>query len=113
MRYQYPFPNLRIPSDLGDLEIWPFCQRAWRNLAPKSVCQSKIADDYTTQAPGPEEADADAGPKNRNCPPDICKAIFRKLQRMTVFQHPTVRTLKATTIAARRPCWMPITMMPR
>jgi len=37
-------PDLRIPSDWG-LEIGVLSE-AWRNLAPRSVCQVEIADDY-------------------------------------------------------------------
>ncbi|WP_224825093.1 glycosyl transferase [Cognatishimia sp. MH4019] len=86
-------PDLRIPSDWG-LEIG-LLSEAWRNLAPRSVCQVEIADayDHKHQTLSPE--DANAGLNRMST--DICKAIFRKLAADgTIFTHNTFRTLKAT-----------------
>lgn len=86
-------PDLRIPSDWG-LEIGVLSE-AWRNLAPKSVCQVEIADayDHKHQVLSPE--DATAGLNRMST--DICKAIFRKLAADgTVFTTHVFRTLKAT-----------------
>ncbi len=86
-------PDLRIPSDWG-LEIGVLSE-AWRNLAPKSVCQVEIADDYDHKHQDLSEADADAGLNRMST--DICKAIFRKLAADgTVFTPNVFRTLKAT-----------------
>jgi glucosyl-3-phosphoglycerate synthase len=85
-------PDLRIPSDWG-LEIGVLSE-AWRNLAPKSICQVEISDayDHKHQALSPEDA---ATGLNRMST-DICKAIFRKLAADgTVFTQNTFRTLKA------------------
>ena len=85
-------PDLRIPSDWG-LEIGVLSE-AWRNLAPKSVCQVEIADDYDHKHQDLSEADADAGLNRMST--DICKAIFRKLAADgTVFTPNVFRTLKA------------------
>ena len=86
-------PDLRIPSDWG-LEIGVLSE-AWRNLAPKAVCQVEIADayDHKHQELSPEDA---ASGLNRMST-DICKAIFRKLAADgTVFTNNVFRTLKAT-----------------
>jgi glucosyl-3-phosphoglycerate synthase len=86
-------PDLRMPSDWG-LEIGVLSE-AWRNLAPKAVCQVEIADayDHKHQDLSPEDA---AHGLNRMSV-DICKAIFRKLAADgTVFTPNTFRTLKAT-----------------
>ncbi|WP_416883553.1 glycosyl transferase [Marivita sp.] len=86
-------PDLRIPSDWG-LEIGVLSE-AWRNLAPKAVCQVEIADayDHKHQALSPEDA---ATGLNRMST-DICKAIFRKLAADgTIFTPNVFRTLKAT-----------------
>ena len=86
-------PDLRIPSDWG-LEIGVLSE-AWRNLAPKAVCQVEIADayDHKHQELSPEDAEAGL---NRMAT-DICKAIFRKLAADgTVFTPNVFRTLKAT-----------------
>ncbi|MCG7572021.1 glycosyl transferase [Phaeobacter sp. CNT1-3] len=86
-------PDLRIPSDWG-LEIGVLSE-AWRNLAPKAVCQVDISDayDHKHQDLSPEEA---ATGLNRMST-DICKAIFRKLAADgTVFTANVFRTLKAT-----------------
>lgn len=86
-------PDLRIPSDWG-LEIGVLSE-AWRNLAPKAVCQVEIADayDHKHQALSPEDA---ASGLNRMST-DICKAIFRKLAADgTIFTNNVFRTLKAT-----------------
>lgn len=86
-------PDLRIPSDWG-LEIGVLSE-AWRNLAPKAVCQVEISDtyDHKHQELSPEEA---AKGLNRMSV-DICKAIFRKLAADgTVFTANVFRTLKAT-----------------
>ncbi|MCR9109108.1 glycosyl transferase [Marivita sp. XM-24bin2] len=86
-------PDLRIPSDWG-LEIGVLSE-AWRNLAPKAVCQVEIADayDHKHQALSPEDA---ATGLNRMST-DICKAIFRKLAADgTIFTTNVFRTLKAT-----------------
>lgn len=86
-------PDLRIPSDWG-LEIGVLSE-AWRNLAPKAVCQVEIADayDHKHQDLSPEDA---AQGLNRMST-DICKAIFRKIAADgTVFTANTFRTLKAT-----------------
>ena len=86
-------PDLRIPSDWG-LEVGVLSE-AWRNLAPKAVCQVEIADayDHKHQTLSPEDA---ATGLNRMST-DICKAIFRKLAADgTVFTSNVFRTLKAT-----------------
>ncbi|GGC13041.1 glycosyl transferase [Marivita lacus] len=86
-------PDLRIPSDWG-LEIGVLSE-AWRNLAPKAVCQVEIADayDHKHQALSPE--DAETGLNRMST--DICKAIFRKLAADgTIFTTNVFRTLKAT-----------------
>ena len=86
-------PDLRIPSDWG-LEIGVLSE-AWRNLAPKAVCQVEIADayDHKHQSLSPEDA---ATGLNRMST-DICKAIFRKLAADgTIFTTNIFRTLKAT-----------------
>ncbi|UWR25860.1 glycosyl transferase [Sulfitobacter sp. S223] len=86
-------PDLRMPSDWG-LEIGVLSE-AWRNLAPKAVCQVEIADayDHKHQDLSPEDA---ANGLNRMSV-DICKAIFRKLAADgTTFTPNTFRTLKAT-----------------
>ncbi|MEL6572538.1 MAG: glycosyl transferase [Pseudomonadota bacterium] len=86
-------PDLRIPSDWG-LEIGVLSE-AWRNLAPKAVCQVEIADDYDHKHQELSPQDADAGLNRMST--DICKAIFRKLAADgTVFTPNVFRTLKAT-----------------
>ncbi|WP_171101989.1 glycosyl transferase [Ruegeria sp. HKCCD7255] len=86
-------PDLRIPSDWG-LEIGVLSE-AWRNLAPKAVCQVDISDayDHKHQDLNPDEAHAGLNRMST----DICKAIFRKLAADgTVFTPNVFRTLKAT-----------------
>jgi glucosyl-3-phosphoglycerate synthase len=86
-------PDLRIPSDWG-LEIGVLSE-AWRNLAPKAVCQVDISDayDHKHQDLSPEESNAGL----HRMSTDICKAIFRKLAADgTVFTPNVFRTLKAT-----------------
>ena len=86
-------PDLRIPSDWG-LEIGVLSE-AWRNLAPKAVCQVEIADAYDHKHQEMSPEDADAGLNRMST--DICKAIFRKLAADgTVFTPNVFRTLKAT-----------------
>ncbi|MFK7750932.1 MAG: glycosyl transferase [Sedimentitalea sp.] len=86
-------PDLRIPSDWG-LEIGVLSE-AWRNLAPKAVCQVEIADVYDHKHQDLSVDDADAGLSRMST--DICKAIFRKLAADgTVFSANVFRTLKAT-----------------
>jgi len=86
-------PDLRIPSDWG-LEIGVLSE-AWRNLAPKAVCQVEIADSYDHKHQDVSEDDTEAGLNRMSA--DICKAVFRKLAADgTVFTHNTFRTLKAT-----------------
>lgn len=86
-------PDLRIPSDWG-LEIGVLSE-AWRNLAPKSVCQVEIADAYDHKHQDLSPEDANAGLNRMST--DICKAIFRKLAADgTVFTTHVFRTLKAT-----------------
>ncbi len=86
-------PDLRIPSDWG-LEIGVLSE-AWRNLAPKAVCQVEIADAYDHKHQDLSAHDADAGLSRMST--DICKAIFRKLAADgTVFTPNVFRTLKAT-----------------
>ena len=86
-------PDLRIPSDWG-LEIG-ILSEAWRNLAPRSVCQVEIADQYDHKHQVLSEDDAEAGLSRMST--DICKAIFRKLAADgTVFTPNIFRTLKAT-----------------
>ncbi|GAA6163801.1 cell wall biogenesis glycosyltransferase [Pelagimonas sp. KU-00592-HH] len=86
-------PDLRIPSDWG-LEIGVLSE-AWRNLAPKSVCQVEIADNYDHKHQTLSKEDANKGLSRMST--DICKAIFRKLAAEgTVFTANTFRTLKAT-----------------
>ncbi|CUH66682.1 Glucosyl-3-phosphoglycerate synthase [Thalassovita gelatinovora] len=86
-------PNLRMPSDWG-LEIGVLSE-AWRNFAPKSVCQVEISDayDHKHQILSPE--DKNKGLSRMSI--DICKSIFRKLAADgTVFTEEIFRTLKAT-----------------
>ncbi|MCG3268722.1 glycosyl transferase [Yoonia sp. I 8.24] len=86
-------PDLRIPSDWG-LEIGVLSE-AWRNLAPKAVCQVEIADAYDHKHQDLSPEDAAAGLNRMSI--DICKAIFRKLAADgTVFTANVFRTLKAT-----------------
>lgn len=86
-------PDLRIPSDWG-LEIGVLSE-AWRNLAPKAVCQVEIADTYDHKHQDLSEEDASAGLSRMST--DICKAIFRKLAADgTIFTPNVFRTLKAT-----------------
>jgi glucosyl-3-phosphoglycerate synthase len=86
-------PDLRIPSDWG-LEIGVLSE-AWRNLAPKAVCQVEIADAYDHKHQDLSTEDSEAGLNRMSI--DICKAIFRKLAADgTVFTPNVFRTLKAT-----------------
>ncbi|WP_299563203.1 glycosyl transferase [uncultured Sulfitobacter sp.] len=86
-------PDLRIPSDWG-LEIGVLSE-AWRNLAPKAVCQVEIADSYDHKHQQLSPEDANTGLNRMSV--DICKAIFRKLAADgTVFTNNVFRTLKAT-----------------
>ncbi len=86
-------PDLRISSDWG-LEIGVLSE-AWRNLAPKSVCQVEIADNYDHKHQDLSQEDASTGLSRMST--DICKSIIRKLAADgTVFTPNTFRTLKAT-----------------
>ncbi|NIZ09281.1 glycosyl transferase [Pseudooceanicola sp. HF7] len=86
-------PDLRIPSDWG-LEIGVLSE-AWRNLAPKSVCQVEIADHYDHKHQDLSPEDKSKGLSRMSI--DICKALFRKLAADgTVFNEEVFRTLKAT-----------------
>ena len=86
-------PDLRIPSDWG-LEIGVLSE-AWRNLAPKAVCQVEISDAYDHKHQALSADDANEGLSRMST--DICKAIFRKLAADgTVFTANVFRTLKAT-----------------
>ncbi len=86
-------PDLRIPSDWG-LEIGVLSE-AWRNLAPKSVCQVEISDNYDHKHQPLSAEDASAGLSRMSV--DICKAVFRKLAADgTVFSEEVFRSLKAT-----------------
>ena len=86
-------PDLRIPSDWG-LEIGVLSE-AWRNLAPKAVCQVEISDAYDHKHQQLSAEDANAGLSRMST--DICKAIFRKLAADgTIFTDNIFRTLKAT-----------------
>ena len=86
-------PDLRIPSDWG-LEIGVLSE-AWRNLAPKAVCQVEIADSYDHKHQDLSPEDAEAGLNRMST--DICKAVFRKLAADgTIFTPNVLRTLKAT-----------------
>ena len=88
-----PVPDLRIPSDWG-LEIGVLSE-AWRNLAPSSVCQVEISDNYDHKHQPVSEEDASTGLSRMSV--DICKALFRKLATDgTVFSEEIFRTLKAT-----------------
>lgn len=88
-----PLPDLRIPSDWG-LEIGVLSE-AWRNLAPKSVCQVEIADNYDHKHQPVSEEDATTGLSRMSI--DISKALFRKLAADgTVFSEEIFRSLKAT-----------------
>ena len=85
--------DLRIPSDWG-LEIGVLSE-AWRNLAPKAVCQVEIADHYDHKHQDLSEEDKSTGLSRMSI--DICKAVFRKLAADgTVFNEEVFRTLKAT-----------------
>lgn len=86
-------PDLRIPSDWG-LEIGVLSE-AWRNLAPKAVCQVEICDNYDHKHQDLSPQEASAGLSRMST--DICKAIFRKLAADgTIFTNNIFRTLKAT-----------------
>lgn len=86
-------PDLRIPSDWG-LEIGVLSE-AWRNLAPKSVCQVEIADNYDHKHQDLSLEDKTQGLSRMSI--DICKALYRKLAADgTVFNEEIFRTLKAT-----------------
>ncbi|MBL3585984.1 glycosyl transferase [Rhodovulum sulfidophilum] len=86
-------PDLRIPSDWG-LEIGVLSE-AWRNLAPRSVCQVEISDAYDHKHQPVSQEDASRGLSRMSV--DICKSIFRKLAADgTVFSEEIFRTLKAT-----------------
>ncbi len=86
-------PDLRMPSDWG-LEIGVLSE-AWRNLAPKTVCQVEISDAYDHKHQDLSPQDKDAGLNRMST--DICKSIFRKLAADgTVFTTHVFRTLKAT-----------------
>lgn len=86
-------PDLRIPSDWG-LEIGVLSE-AWRNLAPKAVCQVEISDAYDHKHQDLSPDETTAGLNRMSI--DICKAIFRKLAADgTVFTPNVFRTLKAT-----------------
>lgn len=86
-------PELRIPSDWG-LEIGMLSE-AWRNLAPRAVCQVELADNYDHKHQEVSAEDAAAGLNRMST--DICKAMFRKLAADgTVFTMNVFRTLKAT-----------------
>uniref|UniRef100_UPI003562BB1D glycosyl transferase n=1 Tax=Actibacterium sp. TaxID=1872125 RepID=UPI003562BB1D len=88
-----PLPDLRIPSDWG-LEIGVLSE-AWRNLAPKSVCQVEIADNYDHKHQPVSQEDATTGLSRMSI--DISKALFRKLAADgTVFSEEIFRSLKAT-----------------
>lgn len=85
--------DLRIPSDWG-LEVGVLSE-AWRNLAPKSVCQVEISDAYDHKHQDLSPEDASRGLSRMST--DICKAIIRKLAADgTVFTPNVFRTLKAT-----------------
>ncbi|WP_010137450.1 glycosyl transferase [Oceanicola sp. S124] len=86
-------PDLRIPSDWG-LEIGVLSE-AWRNLAPKSVCQVEVADNYDHKHQDLSPEDKTRGLSRMSI--DICKAMYRKLAADgTVFSEEIFRTLKAT-----------------
>jgi glucosyl-3-phosphoglycerate synthase len=86
-------PDLRVPSDWG-LEIG-ILSEAWRNLAPRAVCQVEVADQYDHKHQKLSEENSNAGLSRMSI--DICKAIFRKLATDgTVFTPNVFRTLKAT-----------------
>ncbi len=86
-------PDLRMPSDWG-LEIGVLSE-AWRNFAPKSVCQVEIADAYDHKHQNLSLEDKTKGLSRMSI--DICKSIFRKLAADgTVFTEEIFRTLKAT-----------------
>ena len=86
-------PDLRVPSDWG-LEIG-ILSEAWRNLAPRAVCQVEVADQYDHKHQQLSEENANAGLSRMSI--DICKAIFRKLATDgTVFTPNVFRSLKAT-----------------
>ncbi|MCR9123244.1 MAG: glycosyl transferase [Phyllobacteriaceae bacterium] len=86
-------PAMRIPSDWG-LEIGTLSE-AWRNLAPRAVCQVEISDAYDHKHQPLSEGDAQKGLSRMST--DICKALYRKLATDgTVFSKETFRALKAS-----------------
>ncbi|MHC0054624.1 glycosyltransferase family protein [Actibacterium sp. D379-3] len=88
-----PLADLRIPSDWG-LEVGVLSE-AWRNLAPKSVCQVEISDNYDHKHQIVSEEDASKGLSRMSI--DIAKSIYRKLATDgTVFSEEIFRSLKAT-----------------
>ena len=85
--------DMRIPSDWG-LEIGTLSE-AWRNLAPRAVCQVEIADAYDHKHQPLSEDDPGAGLSRMST--DIAKALYRKLATDgVVFSKETFRTLKAS-----------------
>ncbi|MBO6722286.1 MAG: glycosyl transferase [Roseitalea sp.] len=86
-------PAMRIPSDWG-LEIGTLSE-AWRNLAPRAVCQVEISDAYDHKHQPLSADDAKKGLSRMST--DICKALYRKLATDgTVFSKETFRALKAS-----------------
>jgi len=68
-------PAMRIPSDWG-LEIGTLSE-AWRNLAPRAVCQVEISDAYDHKHQPLSEDDAKKGLSRMST--DICKALYLPL----------------------------------
>ncbi|WP_306117697.1 MULTISPECIES: glycosyl transferase [unclassified Roseitalea] len=86
-------PAMRIPSDWG-LEIGTLSE-AWRNLAPRAVCQVEISDAYDHKHQPLSADDRSKGLSRMST--DICKAVFRKLATDgTVFSKEIFRALKAS-----------------
>ena len=102
-------PDLRIPSDWG-LEIGVLSE-AWRNLAPKAVCQVEIADDYDHKHQDLGEEDANTGLSRMST---SARQFSANLRRMAPCLHPmcSARSRRLTT-GWRSTCWMPITTTPR
>ncbi|PLW76217.1 glycosyl transferase [Cohaesibacter celericrescens] len=89
----YMLPDIRIPSDWG-LEIGVLSE-VHRNLSPKAVCQTEIADIYDHKHQPLSEEDATQGLSRMST--DIAKALYRKLAiDGVIFSGEFFRTLKAT-----------------
>jgi glucosyl-3-phosphoglycerate synthase len=85
--------DMRIPSDWG-LEIG-LLSEVRRHLNPRAICQVEVADAYDHKHQPLSKEDRNTGLSRMSV--DICKALLRRLAgEGVVFEHETLRTLKAT-----------------